>query len=84
MRELKDDKYYFNSASELLYNFQKELISKDIDNFYKFFLQDNIEYDNDHINDETNIFGDIHPKILSNKKLKSDIDAYLDASKYNL
>ncbi len=59
--------------SEVMYNFQSDLLEKDIDGFYKLFLEDTIEssVENDY---EYEIFDDIHPSIYANKKYKNIID----------
>jgi len=74
----KEEIAYVKGTSELMYSFQKDLLEKDFNNFYKLFLEEQIveQYDN--------IYDEVHPDILKNKELKKLIDLYIDTMKYNL
>jgi hypothetical protein len=71
--DIKEEKkiIYAEASSQLLYKYQEELLEKDFDNFYEFFIKDSEK-----------IQDDIHPDIL--KKYKDQIKLKLDARKYNL
>jgi len=82
LKEKQENELYLKASDELLYKFQEELLEKDFENFYRLFLEpmiiDKKEYP------EIDIYEDIHPKILKNKKFKNIIDLTIDARKYNL
>lgn len=82
LRKKQENELYLKASDELLYKFQEELLEKDFENFYKLFLEpiinDKKEYP------EIDIYEDIHPKILKNKKFKNIIDLSIDSRKYNL
>lgn len=78
LTEYKEEVLYVKGTSELMFSFQKELLEKDFNNFYKLFLEEQIveQYDN--------IYDEVHPDILKNKNLKNIIDLNITSMKYNL
>lgn len=78
LTKYKEEIAYVKGTSELMYSFQKELLEKDFNKFYEFFLEEQIveQYDD--------IYSEVHPNILKDKKLKKLIDLYLSTMKYNL
>lgn len=82
LRKFLDNKLYFNVGNEIMYNFQLELLEKDFQSFYNYFIKSNIEDKIEY--PEINIFEDIHPKILNNPKYRKIIELQIDISKYNI
>lgn len=93
--ENKSDELIYDASDEILYNFQKDLLEKDQYLFYKYFIKDNLEYQDDTfgVDTESEVDG-IHPKILEeyNRKFFEELigkgkkidKIQKDASKYNL
>ena len=67
----RNKEIYFEAVSEVLYNFQQDLIEKDFDGFYTLFVDgyEAPEYD-------------IHPDIM--RRYKGVINTRIEAKKYNL
>ena len=76
--EKQKESLYIKVADEVQYKFQSELLEQDFDNFYKYYLSDAIN------DEEEDIYIDIHPNIIKNKKYKNLIDTKLLAKKYNI
>lgn len=86
LQKHRDNNLYNSASSEVLYNFQIELLEKDFKSFYTYFMVENIEYakEQSKIEYPIDIYGDIHPNIIKNIKYKQMIDINLDSMKYNL
>lgn len=82
LRKFLDDKLYLKVGDEVMYNFQLELLEKDFQSFYNFFIKSNIEDKTEY--PEIDIFEDIHPRILNNSKYRKLIELQVDTSKYNI
>lgn len=78
LNEYKENVSYVKGTSELMYSFQKELLDKDVEKFYDFFLDEQIKENYD------NIYDEVHPNLLRNKKYKKLIDTLISARKFNL
>ncbi len=81
-RELDETKkkriaLYPEAASEIVYKFQEDLIENDFASFYKFFIQEENQE-----NQDLKKNGDIHPDILN--KYYDEIKFKIEALKYNL
>jgi len=85
--EEKSEQLYNQSADEILYQFQMDLLDKDFKSFYEFFIVSNMVDHGDEINGkvytlEELLSDDIHPKILD--EYFDDIEMKIDTIKYNL
>ena len=81
--EKQKESLYIKVADEVQYKFQLELLEQDFENFYHYYLSDAIN-DEQEDTEDYNIYVDIHPNIIKNKKYKNMIDTLINARKYNL
>ena len=82
--EKQKESLYIKVADEVQYKFQLELLEQDFDKFYYFYLSDAINDFEEEDSELNNIYIDIHPNIIKNKKYKNLIDTKLLAKKYNI
>ena len=80
------EKIFAIAANEVLYNFQKELLNKDISEFFSLFISDSFDdFVEDHITIDY-IYEDIHPQIMEEfgDEIKEYIKIKTQSKKYNL
>ena len=81
---LKKETLSTASGDELLFKFQEELLDRDFNSFYEFFIKDSIEESDGTIEDIIK-YSEIHPRILKKyKDIKDRIQISMAANKYNL
>ena len=79
---LKKSNLLIAASDELLYKFQEDLLNKDFNNFYDFFIKDS-EEESGYTNIEDIIeHAEIHPKLL--KKYRNNILLNITTHKFNI
>ena len=83
--EKEEDKLFWKASSEVMFKFQEDLLNKDFDNFYKFFIEDSLENYTDVVEYDANNDW-IHPDIAKKygKFIKEMVELRADTQKYNL
>lgn len=79
------ERLHTEACSEVLYNFQKDLINSDFDTFYKKFISEEVDDYIEGYEDEI-FYSDVHPQIMKEygDKIKNYVEILISSKKYNL